>query len=180
MSGSIVGRIILGGLADFFGVWTIFGTIGFGSAIILFALWLPHVGFVATIVGLVLYGSISGGWFALAPAATAAISPVHEAGMRFGLLISSLAVPSLVGPVITSTLITKGNDSFKWAAVWCGVCFILSGFVTNAVPAGAWLRRRVVKSEAQPIQVSTLGLYEKAAGEYQTPVEGDGRSPEIK
>lgn len=149
MTGSIVGRILLGGLADWLGVWTVFGTIGFLASIIMLALWLPHVGFAATIVGLMLYGAVSGGWFALVPAATAAISPVHEAGMRFGLLISSLAVPSLIGPVITSTLVSRGDNSFKWAAVWCGVCFFISGMVVNAPPAWALLRRRRGAAEDQ-------------------------------
>lgn len=142
LAGSLVGRCVLGWLADVIGVWKVFGSIGPISAIILFALWLPIVGTAPAIVGLIGYGMISGSWFALLPAATATISPVHEAGMRFGMLISVLAVPSLVGPVITSALIEKGNDTFKYAAVWVGVCSLAAGVAVNSVPAMTWWRKR--------------------------------------
>ncbi|KLT43920.1 hypothetical protein CC85DRAFT_300843 [Cutaneotrichosporon oleaginosum] len=149
LGGSLVGRCILGWFADIVGVWKVFGAVGPVSGIILFALWLPIVGTAPAIVGLIAYGMISGSWFALLPAATATISPVHEAGMRFGMLISALAVPSLVGPVITSALIEKGNNTFKWAAVWVGICSILTGVVVNSVPAMTWWRKRMASKEEE-------------------------------
>ncbi|GMK57948.1 hypothetical protein CspeluHIS016_0407820 [Cutaneotrichosporon spelunceum] len=149
LSGSLVGRCILGWFADIVGVWKVFGAIGPISGIIMLALWLPIVGTAPAIVGLITYGMISGSWFALLPAATATISPVHEAGTRFGMLVSSLAIPSLVGPVITSALIEKGNNTFKWAAVWVGLCSILAGAVVNSVPLMTWWRRRVAGKEAE-------------------------------
>jgi MFS family permease len=84
---------------------------------------------------------ISGSWFALLPAATASISPVRETGMRFGMVVSALAVPSLIGPVITSALII--DDSYKWAAVWVGLCCFVSGLFVNTPPAWRkWKERR--------------------------------------
>ncbi|BEI86488.1 hypothetical protein CcaverHIS002_0607750 [Cutaneotrichosporon cavernicola] len=149
LSGSLVGRCILGWMADIVGVWKVFGAVGPVSGIILFALWLPIVGTAPAIVGLITYGMISGSWFALLPAATATISPVHEAGMRFGMLVSALAVPSLVGPVITSALIEKGNNTFKWAAVWVGLCSMLAGAVVNSVPLMTWWRKRMADKESE-------------------------------
>lgn len=147
LGGSFIGRCVLGWFADIVGVWKVFGSIGPISAIILFGLWLPIVGTAPAIAGLLLYGMISGSWFALLPAATATISPVHEAGMRFGMLISALSIPSLVGPVITSALIEKGNNTFKWAAVWVGICCLLTGAVVNSVPLMTWWRRRQGKDD---------------------------------
>lgn len=147
MSGSIVGRIAFGLLADRFGVWRIYGTVGFISSIVMFAFWLPPMNGgpgaeALTIIGLLSYGVISGSWFTLVPSATAAISPVHEAGMRFGMLITVMAIPSLVGPVITSALIEAGNNRFTYGAVWVGCCTALSGLVTNSIPFAEWVKRR--------------------------------------
>lgn len=157
LSGSLVGRCVLGWFADIVGVWKVFGSIGPVSGIILFALWLPIVGTAPAIVGLLLYGMISGSWFALLPAATATISPVHEAGMRFGMLVSALALPSLVGPVITSALIEKGNNTFKWAAVWVGMCSFAAGIVVNSVQVMTWWRRRQEAKEESDVTDTESG-----------------------
>jgi len=168
MSGSIVGRIGYGLLADRFGVWRVYGTVGFTAAVILFAFWLPsmHGGAGAeaiTIIGLVTYGVISGSWFTLVPAATAAISPVHEAGMRFGMLITVLAVPSLVGPVNTSALIQVGNNRFTYGAVWVGCVYALSGVITNSIPLSEWWkRRRQGKEEVRSEATEDARVEEKA------------------
>lgn len=130
-------------------MWTVFGSVGFMAATCMFAFWVPPVKVPGTVVGLVLYGMISGSWFALLPAATASISPVRETGMRFGLVVTSLAVPSLVGPVITSALII--NDSYRWAGVWIGLCCFVSGVLVNTPPAWIkWKRRRELASGRGP------------------------------
>lgn len=100
-AGSVVGRLASGVLADRIGVWYVFGSIGFTTAVVLFAFWTPpSIGTAPTVIGLVTYGWVSGSWFALVGSATASISPVEEVGMRIGMLISCLSVPSLIGPVI--------------------------------------------------------------------------------
>lgn len=101
-AGSVVGRLGSGFLADAVGVMKVWCSIGFASAIVMFALWTPSgMGTAPTIIGLLLWGALNGGWFTLAGSATAAVSPLSETGMRFGMLITCLAVPSLVGPVIS-------------------------------------------------------------------------------
>jgi MFS family permease len=100
-SGSVVGRICTGIISDYVGVWNVFGSVGFVSAAIMFALWTPpNIGTAPTLVGLVAWGMLSGAWFTLVGSATAHISPLSETGMRFGMLISALAIPSFVGPII--------------------------------------------------------------------------------
>jgi hypothetical protein len=100
-AGSVVGRLGSGVLADAIGVMKVWCSIGLASAIVIFAFWVPPVGPAPAIIGLLLWGALNGGWFTLAGSATAAVSPLEETGMRFGMLITCLAVPSLVGPVIS-------------------------------------------------------------------------------
>ncbi|WOO80085.1 Fujikurins efflux protein [Vanrija pseudolonga] len=129
-AGSVVGRLASGVLADRIGVWYVFGSIGFSTAVVLFAFWTPPgIGTAPTVIGLVTYGWVSGSWFALIGSATASISPVEEVGMRIGMLISCLSVPSLIGPVITGELISVGKDKWTYAGIWCGACALLSGIL---------------------------------------------------
>lgn len=101
-AGSVVGRLGSGVLADTVGVMKVWCSIGFASAIVMFAFWTPPgIGIAPTLIGLLLWGVLNGGWFTLAGSATAAVSPLEETGMRFGMLITCLAIPSLVGPVIS-------------------------------------------------------------------------------
>lgn len=111
--GSVVGRLGSGVLADAVGVMKVWCSIGFASAVVMFAFWTPpHIGTAATIIGLLLWGALNGGWFTLAGSATAAVSPLEETGMRFGMLITCLAIPSLVGPVIS------GGESARFIRGW--------------------------------------------------------------
>lgn len=107
----------------------------------MFAFWTPpNIGTAPTLIGLITWGYLSGAWFTLVGSATAHISPVHETGMRFGMLISSLAIPSLVGPLICGALFI--NNRFLYAGIFCGVCFLISGFLTVLSPLYASLKAR--------------------------------------
>jgi len=117
-AGSVSGRIITGIVSDYVGVWNVFGAVGFISATVMFAFWTPpNIGTAPTILGLIFWGMISGAWFTLVGSATAHISPVQETGMRFGMLISALAIPSFVGPIICG-----GEYLFQleFGAFWSG------------------------------------------------------------
>jgi len=109
-TGSFAGRAVAGPLADAYGVWNVFGTATFASAVVVFAFWTGAPGPGVAITGLVLFGVTTGAWMTLVTAATAAISPVTEVGMRIGMLWTVGAIPNLVGPVIC------GGES-KWV---CG------------------------------------------------------------
>lgn len=99
-AGSFAGRAIAGPLADKFGVWTVYGRATYSSAIVVLALWTGATGAGTAIAGLILFGVGTGAWMTLVTAATAAISPVTEVGMRIGMLWAAGALPNLVGPVI--------------------------------------------------------------------------------
>lgn len=141
-SGSVVGRLVMGMLGDRYGVWRMFTIVPFATAISIFAFWVPpNIGTGPTIVGLLLYGWMSGGFFSLMGSATASFSPLAEVGTRIGLLISSFAIPSFVGPVITGALVKP--DKFMYAGLWIGCCQLVSGLLLNAPAEYAWVRRQL-------------------------------------
>jgi MFS family permease len=131
-AGSFVGRAAAGVLADRFGLWNVFGTMLFGSAVTVFTLWTPQVGTAPAILGMVLFGFFSGGWFTLCAAACASISPVSEIGMRLGMLWAAAGVPILVGPVVSGFLVTLDGDKFVYAGIFCGVTSLIGAVVTLA------------------------------------------------
>lgn len=140
-AGSVVGRLVMGALADRYGIWRIFTLIPFASAISIFAFWVPpNIGTAPTVVGLLLYGWMSGGFFSLMGSATASFSPLDEVGTRIGLLISSFAIPSFVGPVITGALVRP--DKVTYAAIWIGCCQLVSAILLNAPAEWAWICKR--------------------------------------
>lgn len=90
-----------GFLADRFGVWTTFVSMGVACSAVLYGLWTPTTlpgG--AVVFGLVAYGVVSGAWISLIASSCAAISPMREVGMRIGMLFTLTGPPSLAGPVI--------------------------------------------------------------------------------
>ncbi|BEI80069.1 hypothetical protein CcaverHIS002_0105980 [Cutaneotrichosporon cavernicola] len=141
-AGSFVGRIAAGRLADRYGVWLVFGAIPFATSVTLFAFWVGPVGTAPTIIGLVLYGAFSGGWFTLAAAATAAISPMEEIGSRIGMMWNGIALPMLIGPVVTGRLIEIGDNTFKYAGIWVGCTMFLAGLLSIGPLAVGFLQRR--------------------------------------
>lgn len=173
-AGSFVGRIIAGLLADRFGVWTVYGSLPFLTSITMFAFWVGSpIGLAPTLLGLIIYGTLSGGWFTLAAAATAVISPTNEIGMRIGMMWSSMAIPALLGPVISGELITVAGNRFKWAGVFTGCTFFLAGLVTLAPLIWLHLRRMCGHRPKEPdAEVGTEGTsvteQTAAASTYET------------
>lgn len=134
-AGSIAGRIFAGQLADRIGVWTVACAIPFLTSATMFAFWTPPmIGTAATTIGLIFFGMCSGAWFTLVGAATASISPLKEVGMRFGLLVTTMAVPSMLGPVISGALIQANGGKYTYAGIFNGLSFLLAGFLVLCVP----------------------------------------------
>lgn len=139
-AGNFVGRMASGPLADRLGTWAVFVAFAVLSAVTLFAFYVAPMGVPATVAGLALYGLVSGAQVTLIPAVTACISPAHEIGMRLGLLWTVLAVPMLVGPVISGELISAGHGKYKWAGLWNALMFCCAA-VTLSVPGFMTWRR---------------------------------------
>lgn len=100
-AGSMVGRAACGFLADRIGVYRVFTGSAVCCGITVLAFWtgwpLPTP---VVVIGLFLYGLVSGPWITLVPTACAAISPVKELGMRVGIIWSLSGLTLLAGPVI--------------------------------------------------------------------------------
>lgn len=146
-AGNFVGRITCGPLADWLGTWRVFVSFAALSAVWLFAFFVARLGTAAIVVGLAGYGFASGGHITLIPAVTASISPAHEIGLRIGLLWTVLAVPMLVGPVISGELIQAGGGAYRWAGVWNGLQFVMSSTVLGLPGTVQWWRRRHEKQD---------------------------------
>lgn len=97
----MVGRAACGFLADRIGVYRVFTGSAVCCGITVLAFWtgwpLPTP---VVVIGLFLYGLVSGPWITLVPTACAAISPVKELGMRVGIIWSLSGLTLLAGPVI--------------------------------------------------------------------------------
>lgn len=147
-AGSFIGRGASGFLADAFGVWNIFVASGLSLTVTLLAFWtgvpLPDA---VVVIGIFTYGIASGAWIALVAASCAAISPTREFGMRLGMLWSSTALLQTFGPVICggesfvpakgesadrSALVTQGNNTFTYAAIFCAIAALIGTAITIA------------------------------------------------
>lgn len=100
-TGAFLGRISCGFLADRFGVWLIFSSCGFLSALIVFALWIPQTGVAGTIIALILFGAVSAAWLTLISASCADISRPEELGGRLGMFWTIVCFSVLAGPPIS-------------------------------------------------------------------------------
>ncbi|WOO83105.1 Aspyridones efflux protein apdF [Vanrija pseudolonga] len=146
-SGSFIGRPFAGLMADKLGVWNVFGTISFITSICLFAFWVAPMNTPATIVGWFSYGWLSGAWVTLVAAVVASISPAHEIGMRVGMVWSCCGPTLLVGPVICGVLVQAGNNTFKYAGIFCGCTFLIGSIMEVAPRMYEFVRGRVGQSK---------------------------------
>lgn len=129
-AGSFIGRIGYGMIADRFGVGPVFGSLAFSTAATYYAFWIANTGPVGTCFGLFLFGCFSGAWFTLAASATAHISPPEELGSRIGMMWTSIAIPVLIGPVISGYLVSAAGESrFTYAGIFAGTTMLISGLL---------------------------------------------------
>lgn len=162
-SGSLIGRPFAGLMADKLGVWNVFGSISFVTSICLFAFWVAPMNTPATIVGWFSYGWLSGAWVTLVAAVVASISPAHEIGMRVGMVWSCCGPTLLVGPVICGgecarratvggmltlpVLVQAGNNTFKYAGIFCGCTFLIGSIMEVAPRMYEFVSGRVGRSK---------------------------------
>lgn len=140
-AGSFLGRTLSGVLADRFGVWNVFGTTSFATAIVLFGFYVAcPINDAALCVGFVLYGWVSGAWLTLVSAVIAKISPVEEVGLRIGMAWTVCGPTMIVGPVIvggkwqsglalTTALVQSDDNRFTHAGIFCGFTFLIASFL---------------------------------------------------
>jgi MFS family permease len=95
--GSTVGRFLLGGVADRMGRRLALLTMFVGMAVAL-AAWILSIQFWSLALFAVFYGIVYGGWVALLPALTADFFGNRNVNAIIGVLYSSVAFGTLIGP----------------------------------------------------------------------------------
>lgn len=129
-AGSFLGRTLSGLLADKFGVWNVFGTTSFATAIVIFGFYVPSpANGAVTCIGFVLYGWVSGAWLTLVSAVIASISPVEEVGIRIGMAWTVCGPTMIAGPPICGALISANGNKFTYAAIFCGFTFLIASLL---------------------------------------------------
>ncbi|KAL1407927.1 hypothetical protein Q8F55_004723 [Vanrija albida] len=129
-AGGLGGRTLSGWMADKLGVWNVFGTTSFFTAVVLFGFYVPSpIPNGALVAGFVLYGWVSGAWLTLVSAVVAKISPVEEVGIRIGMAWSICGPFMVAGPVICGALIQADDNKFGYAGIFCGFTFLIASFL---------------------------------------------------
>ncbi|GAK62185.1 monocarboxylate transporter [Moesziomyces antarcticus] len=132
---SMVGRLVSGPLADRYGRFNVLSLFGLSSVLALILFW-PIPGLTLTKAGVVTlsitYGVASGGSIATVSSCVAQISPKH-AGARLGLMWTIAAPGTLVGPVISTTLVNKMDGKYTALAIWAAGTTLVGSIIITRV-----------------------------------------------
>ncbi|KAI5303341.1 hypothetical protein KEM56_007652 [Ascosphaera pollenicola] len=127
-SGSIVGRILPGALADKFGRYNVMVIVCYLCAIWTLALWIPANTNALVILYAIFYGICSGGFVSLPAALIAQISDIREIGVRTGTIFFFMSFGALTGNPIAGALVDDPLRSNYWKLqVFAGVMMAAGG-----------------------------------------------------
>lgn len=118
-AGSTVGRFLLGSVADRIGRDR-FLTATYVAMALAMGLWAMASGRAALIVFAVIYGLVYGGWVAVLPSVVADRFGTAKLSGVMGLLYTSVAIGTLVGPVAAG-LFYDATESYYMAIIAAGV-----------------------------------------------------------
>ncbi|KAF7547067.1 hypothetical protein G7Z17_g7992 [Cylindrodendrum hubeiense] len=137
---SFFGRTIPNLVADKVGRYNVMVVMLLASAVIVLGLWLPGRGDGALITFAVLFGISSGAGIGLGPVLMTNISPPGEFGFRMGTIMSIAAIGTLTSPPIAGAIVADDGGSYRYAAVFSGVDFLLAAFGMGLlrVRLGGW------------------------------------------
>lgn len=96
------------------------------SAILVLALWLPGHNNAAIICFAAFFGFSSGGVIGLGPSLVATISPMKEIGFRMGVFMAITSIGALIGPPVAGAIISADKGSYRFVAVFSGLCFVIA------------------------------------------------------
>lgn len=114
--GSTAGRFCLGGLADRLGRDTFLAVMYAGIAVSL-AVWAFATGLLALAAFTLLFGLFYGGWVAVLPAVVADHFGRRNVGGIIGLLYTSVAIGTLIGPSLAGFIYDASNSYFPAIAI---------------------------------------------------------------
>ncbi len=144
---SMIGRLVSGPLADRYGRFNVLSLFGFASFFSLILFW-PIPGLTLTKAGVVTlaitYGVASGGSIATVASCVAQISP-KQAGAKLGLMWTLAAPGTLVGPVISTTLVSKMDGKYTALAIWAAGTTLIGSIIIARVrfhlSKGKWIAK---------------------------------------
>ena len=134
---SLIGRLVVGSLADVVGRFNSMLIITGFTGILTLVLWIPGSSIPggaetgAIIAYAIAFGFGSGGYVSVFPACVAQISPMAEIGTRLGLASLCNAFGALTGSPLGGALIsnkTGGGNSFLGLQLFCGCTMLSSVF----------------------------------------------------
>ncbi|KAF7545739.1 hypothetical protein G7046_g9487 [Stylonectria norvegica] len=125
---SFLGRTVPNYYADKVGRFNVMLAMTLLSAILILGLWLPGSSDGAIITFAVLFGFSSGAAIGLGPVLVSSISPMKELGFRMGTIMSLAAVGTLTSPPISGAIVADDGGSYRFAAVFAGVNFLMALF----------------------------------------------------
>ncbi|KAJ1854797.1 hypothetical protein GGH12_002595 [Coemansia sp. RSA 1822] len=127
-AGSIVGRVVIGLLADYLGPLNSLLLSSALSTIAVLVLWLPFKSLGTLIASAVIFGFCSGSLVSLIPVITANLFGIKRLSSTIGLLFISYTIGSFVCSPVAGFLLDKyghGTD-YTWTIVYAGLFFAIA------------------------------------------------------
>ncbi|KAJ2500316.1 hypothetical protein GGH96_002813 [Coemansia sp. RSA 1972] len=127
-AGSIVGRVVIGLLADYLGPLNSLLLSSVLSTIAVLVLWLPFKSLGTLVASAVIFGFCSGSLVSLIPVITANLFGIKRLSSTIGLLFISYTIGSFVCSPVAGSLLDKyghGTD-YTWTIVYAGLFFAIA------------------------------------------------------
>lgn len=130
--GSTLGRFVLGGIADRMGRSRALALIILMTGVSLLY-WLTATGFVALAIFALAFGLFYGGFVALIPAFTADLFGLRAASAVIGVLYTSVAFGTLLGPTLAGWAFDT-TGSYTWPIVICAAGCLVAAAIVARLP----------------------------------------------
>ena len=128
--GSTLGRFVLGGVADRMGRGRALALIILMTGVALLY-WLTATSFIALAIFALAFGLFYGGFVALIPAFTADLFGLRAASAVIGVLYTSVAFGTLLGPTLAGWAFDT-TGSYTWPILVCAIgCLVAAAIVTR-------------------------------------------------
>jgi len=136
---SVVGRLVIGALADRVGRVRTFQA-SFGVLAASFLIWLVGGSWPWLSAFAVVLGTGYGGWIALQPTVLAQLFGTRGLGGLVGLVYTAAGVGALIGPPLAGVLV-DATGGYRWAIAAAGVAGLGAFVALLPLPSGPALRR---------------------------------------